>query len=180
MAITREKKQEILKELIDKFSKSKSVIFSEYKGLNVSGISELRKRLRKQGAECKISKKTLIRLAAKKTNFGDLGDDMMTGPVAVTFCYEDELAGLQILFKFSKENENLKLLGGIIDGKILGTEEVLKLAKLPGRNELLAKLLGSMNAPISGFVGILGNLLGGFVRVLNAYKDKLPPDAPQS
>jgi len=180
MAVTKEQKAEILKGLVEKFSKTKTVVFCEYKGLTVSGISELRKRLREKGAECKVAKKTLMRLAAKETNFGELGDDIMEGPVAATFSYEDELSGLQILFKFSKENENLKLLGGIIDGKTVGRDEIIALAKLPSKKELYAKLLGSMNAPVSGFVGVLNNLVSGLVRVLNAYKDKLPPDAPKA
>lgn len=179
MAITREQKKEILQELIEKFTKSKSVVFSEYRGLTVSGISDLRKQLRAKGAECKVAKKTLMRLAAREINIDELADEIMEGPVAAIFSYEDELAGLKILFKFSGSNENLKLLGGIIEGKIVGKDEIIKLAKLPGREELLAKLLGSMNAPVSGFVGILGNILGGFVRVLNAYKDTLPVVDPR-
>jgi large subunit ribosomal protein L10 len=179
MAVTREQKKEILAGLVDKFAKSKSVVFADYRGLTVSGISELRKRLREKGAECKVAKKTLMRLAAKKNNLPDLADNIMEGPVAATFSYVDELSGLQVLFKFSKENENLKLLGGIIDGKAVGVAEIAQLAKLPSKNELYAKLLGSMNAPVSGFVGVLSNLLSGFVRVVNAYKDSLPKEAPK-
>lgn len=176
MAITKEKKKEILQVLIDKFSKSKSVVFSDYRGLNVSSISDLRNKLREGGAECKVAKKTLMKLAAKENSIEDLGSDVMEGPVSATFSYEDEMAGLKILFKFSKENENLKLLGGIIDGKVVKKDEIIQLAKLPGREELLAKLIGSMNAPVSGFVGVLNNVMSGFVRVLNAYKDSLPAE----
>ncbi len=177
MAITKEKKKEILQDLVEKFSKSKTVVFSDYRGLDVSSISDLRGKLRETGSECKVAKKTLIKLAAKEQNLDDLGADIMEGPVAVTFSYEDELSGLKALFKFSKENENLKLLGGIIDGKVVGADEIIQLAKLPSKEELYAKMLGSLNAPISGFVGIMGNLLGGFVRVVNAYKDSLPAEA---
>lgn len=177
MAITKEKKQEILQDLIEKFQKSKSVVFSDYRGINVASVSDLRNKLREEGAETKVAKKTLIRLAAKDQNIEEIPESIMEGPVSVTFAYEDALSSLKVLFNFSKENENLKLLGGIIDGKVVGKEEILALAKLPGRDELLAKLIGSMNAPVSGFVGILGNLLGGFVRVLNAYKDSLPAEA---
>jgi len=180
MAVTREQKKEILAGLVDQFARTKSVIFADYRGLTVSGISELRKRLREKDAECKVAKKTLMRLAAKKNNLPDLADSIMEGPVAATFSYTDELSGLQVLFKFSKENENLRLLGGIIDGKSVDVEEIKKLAKLPSKNELYAKLLGSMNAPVSGFVGVLGNLLGGFVRVVNAYKNTLPAEAPKA
>jgi large subunit ribosomal protein L10 len=176
MAITKEKKAEILQDLVDKFGRSKTVVFSDYRGLDVSSISDLRNKLREKGAEAKVAKKTLIKLAAKESNIGELGDDVMEGPVAVTFSYEDELSGLKVLFNFSKENENLKLLGGIIDGKIVSAEEIITLAKLPSKEELYAKFLGSLNSPVSGFVGVMGNLLGGFVRVVNAYKDTLPAE----
>ncbi|MBN2096013.1 50S ribosomal protein L10 [Candidatus Peregrinibacteria bacterium] len=179
MAITKDQKTQILQELVDKFGRSKSVVFSDYRGLDVASVSDLRNKLREKDAETKVAKKTLIKLAAKENNIDGLGDEMLTGPVSATFSYEDEMAGLKVLFNFSKVNENLKLLGGVINGEVVGADEIIQLAKLPGREELLAKLIGSMNAPVSGFVGILGNLLGGFVRVLNAYKDTLPAEAVQ-
>lgn len=177
MAVSKEKKQEILQDLISKFTQSKTVVFSGYRGLSVSGMSDLRTKLRETGSECKVAKKTLIQLAAKEINIDSIGDEIMQGPVAVTFSYEDEISGLKALFNFSKTNENLVLLGGIVDGKLVGTEEINQLAKLPGKEELYAKLLGSLNAPISGFVGISSNLISGFVRVLNGYKDTLPAEA---
>ncbi len=176
MAITKEKKAEILQDLVEKFGKSKTVVFSDYRGLDVSSISDLRNKLRESGSEAKVAKKTLIKLAVKENNLGEIGDDIMKGPVAVTFSYEDEFSGLKVLFNFSKDNENLKLLGGIIDGKIVSGDEIIALAKLPSKEELYAKLLGSLNSPISGFVGIASNLISGFVRVLNAYKDTLPTE----
>ena len=176
MAITKEQKTQILQELVDKFGRSKAVIFSDYRGLDVSSISDLRNRLREKGAECKVAKKTLIRLAAKESNLEGLGDEVMEGPVSVTFSYEDEMAGLKALFKFSKENENLKLLGGIINGKVVSAEEIIQLAKLPSHEELMAKFIGSINAPVSGFVGILSNLTSSLVRALSAYKDSLPAE----
>ena len=177
MAITRQKKEEILQELIEKFGRSQSVVFADYRGLDVASISELRSRLRKSDAEMKVAKKTLMGIAAKENNIEELDRSIMEGPVAATFSYEDPLAGIKVLFQFAKENEKLKLLGGIIDGKPVGSDVIEQYAKLPGREELLAKLIGSMNAPVSGFVGIMGNLLGGFVRVVNAYKDTLPATA---
>lgn len=176
MAITKQQKDDILKELIEKFSKSKSVVFTDYRGLDVASVSALRSKLREGGAEAKVAKKTLMRLAAEGQKITDIPKEILDGPVAATFSYEDELSGLKILFNFSKENEKLKLLGGIIDGKIIGKEEIIQLAKLPGRDELLAKLIGSMNAPISGFVGVMNNLMSGFVRVLEAYKNTLPAE----
>ncbi|MBU0706411.1 50S ribosomal protein L10 [Patescibacteria group bacterium] len=176
MAVTRQKKEEVLKELVEKFSRSKSVVFANYRGLDVASISELRSELRKEDAEMKVAKKTLMGLAAKDI-VGELDKSVMEGPVVATFSYEDPLSGIRILFKFSKKNDNIKLLGGIVDGKVVGPEVIQQYAKLPGRLELLAKLIGSMNAPLSGFVGIGNGLIGGIVRVLNAYKDTMPAEA---
>lgn len=176
MAITKQKKEEILKDLVDKFGRSKSIVFANYRGLDVASISELRSELRKENAEMKVAKKTLIGLAAKDS-VGELDKSVMEGPVVATFSYEDPLSGIRILFKFSKKNENLKLLGGVIDGKMVGPEVIQQYAKIPSREVLLAKFIGSMNSPISGFVGIGNSLIGGIVRALSAYKDTMPAEA---
>jgi large subunit ribosomal protein L10 len=176
MAITRQKKEEILQGLVDKFGRSHSVVFADYRGLDVASISELRRELRKGDAEMKVAKKTLIGLAAKDT-VGELDSSVMEGPVLATFSYEDPLSGIQILYKFSKKNENIKLLGGIVDGKMVGPEVIQKYAKLPSKEELLAKFIGSINSPLSGFVGIGNSLVSGIVRALSAYKDSKPAEA---
>jgi large subunit ribosomal protein L10 len=176
MAITREKKGEILQDLVDKFGRSKSIVFADYRGLDVASISELRSDLRKEGAEMKVAKKTLIGLAAKDS-VGELDPATMEGPIVATFSYEDPLSGIRILFKFSKKNDNLKLLGGIMDGKMVGPEVIQQYAKLPSKEELLAKFIGSINSPLSGFVGIGSSLVGGIVRALSAYKDSMPAEA---
>lgn len=179
MAVSRQVKETALKELVDKFGRSKSVVFAGYRGLTVASISELRSLLRKESSEMKVAKKTLISKAAKD-HVGDLDKTIMEGPVVATFSYDDPLSGIRVLFKFSKKNDKLKLLGGIVDGKVVGPDIIDKYAKLPGRKELLAKFLGSANAPLSGFVGIGSNLISGLCRVLNAYKDKMPNEAAAS
>jgi len=176
MAITKQKKEEILKGLIDKFGRSQSVVFANYRGLDVASISELRSELRKEDAEMKVAKKTLIGLAAKDS-VGELDASIMEGPIVATFSYDDPLSGIRILYQFSKKNENIKLLGGIIDGKVVGPDVIQQYAKLPSKEELLAKFIGSMSSPLSGFVGIGNSLVGGIVRALSAYKDTLPAEA---
>ena len=162
MPATKESKAIILQKLVDKFSRGKTVVFSGYRGLGVKGMSDLRKRLRATESEMQIAKKTLLRLAAKQNKLAELPDAVLEGPVATTFCYTDEFSGLQALYKFSKENEALTLLGGIMDGQVVDAETIIKYAKLPGKQELLTKLLWTMNGPI-----------GAFVRALAAIKDKL-------
>ncbi len=177
MTVTREEKAEMLKGLIDQFSRSKTVIFSDYRGIKVKDLSALRRSLRKTGSEMKVAKKTLIRLAAKENKIESLDDKAMEGSVAVTFSYEDELSGLKALFQFSKTNDKLKLLGGVINGQVVSADIVKQYAKLPSRQELLAKLVGVSQAPISGFVSLLNNVIAGFVRALKAIGDKQPPQA---
>lgn len=175
MPITKDAKKTILQGLVDKFARSKSVVFTEYRGLKVKGISDLRKRLRSKNAEMQVAKKTLMKLAAKENHIEEIADAILEGPVSATFSYEDDFGALQILFKFSKENENLKLLGGIINGKVVDAETIKKYAKLPSKEELLAKFMSSLQSPASGFVSILNNLIAGFVRVLKAHHDKQAP-----
>lgn len=176
MPVNRETKEKALKELVDKFGRSKSVVFADYRGLNVLSLSNLRAKLRTENAELKVAKKTLMNLAAKDL-VGELDKSIMEGPVFATFSYDDPLSGVRILFQFSKTNENVKLLGGIIEGKAVGPEIIKRYANLPSRPELLAKLLGTMMGPLSGFVGIGNSLIAGLVRVIDAYKDTLPAHA---
>ena len=100
MAVTRQKKEEVLADLIDKFSRSKSIVFANYRGLDVVGISHLRKKLREKNAEMKVAKKTLIGIAAKDSNVGEIDKSIMEGPIVATFSYEDALSGIKILFEF--------------------------------------------------------------------------------
>lgn len=173
MPLTKQQKNEILDELKQKFKDAKSVIFTEYRGLDVKSISELRNQMRESKVEYKIAKKTLIRLAAKEIGIDEIPDETMNGPVAVAFSYEDQVVVASLLAKFAKEHkEQVKLIGGILDGKVIDASVVNELASIPSKEELYAKLLGSMNSPISGFVGVSSGVVSGFVRALNAVREK--------
>ncbi len=117
-----------------------------------------------------IAKKTLIKKATK-----DIGDDSdlenMTGTVGVTFSYEDEVSGAKIVNKFVKDNEAFNFGGGVLEGKFILPEMVKQLASIPSRDQLLAKLVGSLNSPISGMVGVLSGNLRNLVGTLNAIKE---------
>lgn len=178
MAITKQKKEEIVAELQDLFTNAKSVVFSDYKGISVKDFDTLRSNLRKNEVNFKVAKKTLIKIAAEKAGFKDLPEEVLEGQVGTAFGMGDEVAAAKILFEFSKSNESIKLLGALMEGRNLSKEETLQLAKIPGKEELLAKLVGSMKAPISGFHGTLYSLLRNFVGVIGAYKDKLEEEDP--
>jgi len=176
MAVTKEKKADILKDLDTRFSKAESIYFTDYRGLSVTEMGDLRRKLREGGVDYKIAKKTLMRLSLKNANLPEAPEGTMSGPVGAAFGYDDTISPVKILYTFSKENDKLKILGGLIEGRFISQEEALELAKLPSREELLAKLVGSMQAPISGFHGVASGLLRNLVYVLKAVGENKPAD----
>lgn len=171
MAKSKEQKKEALKYLQDKLKESKSVVFSSDTGSNVKTIESLRNELKANEAEYLVVKKTLLRKATK-----DLGEaehlDELAGSVALTLSYSDEVTGAKILNKYAKDSEVLNLGGGILEGKFIVPEMVKKLSSLPSKEELLAKVVGSLNSPISGLVGVLSGTTRNLVGVLSAIRDQ--------
>ncbi|MBU2595539.1 50S ribosomal protein L10 [Patescibacteria group bacterium] len=158
MAITRAKKEEIVEELKDKLTKAKTVVFARYKGLTVADLTSLRNELKDKEGETWVVKNALTKIALK--NKVRVPEKILKGQTALFFSYEDELSAPKIVYDFAKGKEELKIKGGIFEEKFIEANQVEKLAKIPGREELLAKIVGSLNAPISGFVGVLrGNIL---------------------
>jgi len=173
MALTKQQKQEQIQALVEKMQKSKSVAFASYTGVPMAAQTELRQSLRSNGAELKVAKKTLIALAAKEAGFEGFETSVLDGQVVAAFSYEEPTAGPQALKKFAKAFKQIELQAGLFEGKSLSKAQVQELADLPPREVLLAKLLGSMMAPVSGFVGVGSNVISGFVRVLNGHKENL-------
>jgi large subunit ribosomal protein L10 len=171
MAISRAKKEEILAELKAAFGDAKGVAFAKYSGLTVSAFQGLRSNLRAKGVKTKVAKKTLIKLAAKEYNL-EISDKILDGPIAIAFSMEDEIAAAQELYKFAKTSEALELTGGISDGKVVGQDTILQLAQLPSKEELLARLVGSLQSPISGFHTVLHGTMRGFVQVCKQLSER--------
>lgn len=172
MATTRGKKEEVLSTLIQKFGDAKSVFFTNYSGLSVKQVSSIRRALKEEGAELIVAKKTLIKLAAAENGISNIPDSAMDGAVAAVLSYNEELAGPQKIHRLTKEFEALGLIGGIMEGSAFGKETAILYATTPSRTELLAKLVGSMNSPISGFHGVLHGTMRNFVGTLQAIADK--------
>jgi len=168
--ITKEKKKEIIKELVDKFSHQKSVVFFDYTGLKVSQSQELRGKLREEGIDCQITKKTLIDLALEKAGLKNIKVKEMAGQIGLVFGYKDEILPAKILYDFSKENESLKILSGLIKGEYLENEAILELARLPSKQELLAKLVGSISSPMFGLHNALQSNLQKLIYILKSCK----------
>jgi len=172
MAVTKEKKAEVLKELNDKFGRAKAVYFSGYRGMTVKKMVALRKKLHKSGVDYAVAKKTLYKIAAKNNDYPEIPDEIMQGPVAAAFGYDDVVIPAKLLHEFTKEAEQLEILGGMVEKKFVSKAQAMELAMLPSREQLLAKLVGSMKAPISGFHGVLSGVLRKIVYALAAVRDK--------
>lgn len=171
MATTRQQKEEMLQEMISDMADAKGVVFVDLHGLTVEQNQELRRTLRDKGVKTKVAKKTLIVLAGKENGL-EIDKSKLVGQIALAYSMEDEIAAAQELYKLGKSNEKIQLVGGIFEGKVANQEMIMQVAQLPSREELLAKLVGSMRAPISGFHGVLHNTLRGFVQVCKQISEK--------
>lgn len=149
-----ETKKQVVAEMVEKFNDSKSVIVTDYRGLNVTEVTELRKKLREAGVDYRVVKNTLLKIAAKEAGI-DGTEDYFQGPTAVAFGLSDAVSPAQVLAKFAKDHKNLEIKGGILEGQLIGFEEVKALAELPPREVLLAKVASCFQAPIAGLVNVL-------------------------
>ncbi len=171
MSKSKEQKSEAIKRIQEKLESSKGVVFSTDQGLKVKEVDILRNELRKNNAEYLVAKKTLLKKAtADLLTEGDL--DSLSGSVGVAFSYGDEVTAAKIVSKFAKDHEAMSLGGGILEKKYIAVDMVKRLASLPSREQLLAKLVGTLNSPMTGFVNVLGGNTRKLVYVLNAIKEK--------
>jgi large subunit ribosomal protein L10 len=166
VALTREEKASLVEEFASKLETLESAVMTDYRGLTVRDISTLRAQLREAGVEYKVIKYSLLKRALQKAGL-DVSLDEYEGPLAIAISQNDVVAPAKVLSAFAKDNENLKLLGGILEGKQVDRAQIAALAKLPSRDELYAKMLGSINAPVANFVGVLGNTVRSVVQVLH-------------
>ncbi len=151
--MNKEKKQSYIKEMTAQFEKSEAVLVTHYQGLSVKQLDNLRKQMREHGIQFKITKNRITKIALKKSRCKDLSN-LFTGPTAVALS-EDAISSAKILTKFSKENENLKILGGIMGKEILDVAAVANIATLPTLDEARAKIVGILRSPAQKIVSIL-------------------------
>lgn len=171
MAKTKVKKEQSLKSVADLLSASKAAVFANFQGLKMKEIDELRSACKKQGIGCAANKKTLLGLALKQLGH-NVDVKSFEGGVAVFTSAEDEVSPAQTVANFAKTHQAAKVFGGILNGEYVSAEKVLELSKLPSKKELLARFVGAINAPKSGFVNVLAGNLRSFINVLNALKEK--------
>jgi len=160
MALTKEQKTKQVKDIKDKVSNQKSMVFVDFNKVPSIEMFKLRRLLKDSGCKLKIAKKTLVRIAFGQSNisFWNKIKSVVPGQLALVFGVEDEIAPARISNKFAKNHENFKILGGIFENKFIGKEKVLELALIPTKNELLARLVGSLSSSMSGFVRVLDKI----------------------
>ena len=169
--LTRNQKHELVKELTEKIKAAKSVVFVDFKGLKVKDATILKRSLRAAGVEYVVVRKTLIDIALKNAGIEGANIAKVEGQVALSLSNLDEVAAAKIIDTFAKTNENVKMLGGVLGTQLMNAAEVKALAKVPSKEQLLGQLVGTLNAPISGFVNVLAGNLRGLVQVLNAISE---------
>lgn len=170
MPKTRQQKETTLKKLEENLAKMKAAYFVTFDGLKVKEIVELRKLLREQKIDYEVIKKTLLKLGFKKYKM-DIDVDKITGSLGMAIGYEDEVMPAKILYTFAREHPALKLVGGIFDNKLIDQKQAISLAKLPGKEELLTKLVWLVQYPVSGLVNVLQGNLRGLVYALKAMSE---------
>lgn len=169
MALNLEKKQEVVAEVSAQVAHAQAIILAEYRGLEAGDMTALRAKARNAGVYFRVLKNTLARRAVANTPFAPLAEKMV-GPLAFAIS-ADPVAAAKVLNEFAKGNEHLVIKGGAMPNTIMGPKEVASLASLPSREELLAKLMGTMQAPVAQFVRTLNEVPARFVRTLAAVRD---------
>jgi large subunit ribosomal protein L10 len=169
LGLSLEQKQAVVSEVAAQLAKAQAVIVAEYRGLDVARVTQLRAKARKSGLYLRVLKNTLARRAVKGTPFEQLSDQMV-GPLMYGIA-SDPVAGAKVIAEFAKENELFVIRGGAMANTRMSDKDVKALALLPSREELLAKLMGTMQAPVAKLVRTMNEVPGKFVRTLAAYRD---------
>ncbi|MBF8280993.1 MAG: 50S ribosomal protein L10, large subunit ribosomal protein L10 [Candidatus Magasanikbacteria bacterium] len=171
MPKTRSEKESLVNALAEAFGAAKSLVFVDFRGLKAKDTAALRRLTRQEKVGYVVAKKTIMKLAFSKAG-QNIDPSNLDGTIGVFMGNEDEVQGPKLVAAFAKEHEQMKILSGALNGVLIAAEKVKQLAALPSREQLLGRLVGTLNAPISGFVNILAGNLRGLVTVLAGVRDK--------
>jgi large subunit ribosomal protein L10 len=163
-------KQDLVREINERFKASPTVMVIEYKGLSVKEMQSLRKQLKKAKAELRVVKNSLLRIASKETGIEKI-NDLFDGPTAVAISDDDPAPVAKVFVDAMKVYAAIRLKGGILDGKAIGSEEVTRLSRLPSKEVLLSQFVGMLSNPISNFVSVLTELQRSLLYVLSSLKE---------
>ena len=168
---TRAFKDNKIASIKEKISKAKVAIVTEYRGLSVEEITNLRRNLQKEDGDYTVTKNTLAKIAVKGTEFEVLAD-VLKGPVALAFGFNDQVSPAKILSKFIKDTKKGEIIAAALDGNLLTADEAKSLANIPSREELYAKMLGCINSPATGIANSTNAVLTQLVRAMDAVREQ--------
>jgi len=171
MPKTKTQKQNILQQIAGNLKKQKSLLFVDYKGIGVKDLSLLRKQLKEVGAKLEVAKKTLLSRAFKEQGI-DADFKNMEGQIALIYSFEDPMAGIKTTHTFAKRRDDIKLLGGYMENKMLDAGQVKELALLPLKEQLLGRFVETLAAPMQGLVTVLEGNIKGLIVALSAIQEK--------
>lgn len=171
LPLTREQKEERLQEYVEALERAEAVVFTDYRGLRVKDLEGLRQQLREANASYEVVKNTLFRLAVERMG-KEPPQDLLQGPLAVAFA-QDPVAAAKVLTKFARDSKVLQVRGALLGNRFVDAAGVETLSQLPSREELVAQVVGALQAPIYGLVNVLAGPLRGLVNVLNARAEQL-------
>ncbi len=169
--MNRDQKTEAISGLNETFSKATFAVVTDYHGLKVTALEKLRRNLRENDAQIQVAKNTLLRLAVKGTPYEGL-NNFFSGTTAVAVAFEEPVGAAKALTAFAAEFDAFVIRGAILEGSLLSADDVIALSKLPGKEELLGKLLGTMNAVPTGFVRVLSGVPQKLLYALSALKEQ--------
>jgi len=167
----RQEKEKIVQQIKADLESAKVIVLTDYRGLTVAQMNDLRNILREEGIKYKVVKNTLTRFAAREAGLNEL-EKYMEGPIAIAYGYDDPVVPLRVLVKFAKKNEALTLKGGVLEKMVLDEKNLRVLSDLPPREVLLSTVLGSFQSPISGLLNVMQGNLRNLAYVLQAVKEK--------
>jgi len=169
MALSREQKEKKIEKLRQAIAKQKAMVFVNFSGLKAQDVENLRNKLNQIGAKFMVTKKTLAKLAFSKEKIA-FPEQEFKNELGIVFALEDEMAPSKAAFNFSKENESLQIVGGYIESEFMPAQEMIALAQLPSRKELLGQLVGTLSTPISNFINVQKANIKGLIYALEAIK----------
>lgn len=169
--MARPEKEKAVEEIAEKITQASGVYLTDYKGLNVEEISDLRNKLREANVEFKVVKNTLARLSVNKVGYEGLLP-YLTGPTAMAFALADPVAGAKILAEFAKKNEKLQIKACLFDGVVYDETRVKEIAQLPSKEEIYAQTVGMVVAPLRSLVTVLNGTISSLVNVLDQIREK--------
>ena len=172
MAVSREKKEQLVTDYVDRLSRSNAIFLTDYRGLTVSDMQSLRTKIREAGGGYSIVKNTLAARALEAASL-PVPEDMLKGPTAIGFAYEEVTAVAKVLDDFARDTDILQVKGGVMEGKVLSANQISSLASMPSQEVIFAQLLGLIQQPGNGVAGIVNAAGNKLAATVKAYADKL-------